>query len=104
MTFAPRSILEVRAFLKGEDADLSDVELGIAGGPSHVATGTSYHLGRDQLQMSKNPYSARTARDKAGLSNASSALDVDDDLDELRELSVWVVAECRKNASDTRDL
>lgn len=104
MTFAPDSIRAVRSLLKGEDADLDDTELGIVGGPSHVRTGTSYHLGKDQLIMSKNPYSVRTARDKAGLSNASSALDIDDDLDELRELSIWLVKECRANAPDTRDI
>lgn len=103
MTFAPITIRELRAVLKGEDADLSDVELGIVGGPSHIATGTSYHLGRDQLIMSKNPYSARHPRDVAGLSNASSALDVDDDLDELRPMSAWIVAECQKRAPDTLD-
>jgi hypothetical protein len=51
--------------------------------------------------MSKNPYSARTARDKAGLANPAtanfaSALDIDNDLDELREMSDWLVAECRR--------
>jgi hypothetical protein len=104
MTFAPDSIKAVRAYLKGQDPDLSDTELGIVGGPSHVTQGTSYHLGRDDLIMSKNPYSARTARDLAGLSNAASALDIDDDLDELRTLSVWLVAACRRGEPDTRDI
>lgn len=101
MTVASPALLEARAYLKGQDPDLSNDEVGIAGGPSHVATGTSYHLGKDQLKMGRNPYSARTARDKAGLANPAtanfaSALDVDDDLDELREMSVWIVDECRK--------
>jgi len=104
MTFAPASIRAVRALLKGQDADLDDDELGIVGGPSHVATGTSYHLGADQLIMAKNPYSARTARDRAGLSDAASALDIDDDLDELRTLSVWLVGQCRAGAGDTLDI
>lgn len=104
MTFAPPTIKAVRAVLKGEDADLDDTELGIVGGPSHVRQGTSYHLGADQLIMSKNPYSARTARDRAGLSNAASALDIDDDLDELRPLSVWLVDQCRAMAKDTFDI
>jgi hypothetical protein len=104
MTFAPPSLLAVRRVLRGEDADLSDDEVGIVGGPSHVAAGTSYHLGKDQLVMSRNPYSARTARDKAGLSNAASGLDIDDDLDELRELSVWLVRQCRADTPDTRDI
>lgn len=101
MTIASPALLEARAVIKSEDADLSNDEVGISGGPSHVATGTSYHLGKDQLKMSRNPYSARTARDKAGLANPAtanfaSALDIDDDLDELRELSDWLVAECRR--------
>jgi hypothetical protein len=101
MTFASPKLLEARAYLKGQDADLNNDEVGIVGGPSHIATGTSYHLGKDQLKMSKNPYSARTARDKAGLANPAtanmaSALDVDDDLDELRDMSVWIVEQCRR--------
>jgi len=72
MTFAPPTLLAARAFLKGQDPDLTNDEVGIVGGPSHVLQGTSYHLGRDDLKMEKNPYSARTARDKAGLSNAAS--------------------------------
>lgn len=109
MTYAPASIIEVRTFLKGEDADLDNVELGIVGGPSHILTGTSYHLGADQLKMSKNPYSARTARDRNGLANpatrdAACALDIDDDLDELRPLSIWLVNQCRAQALDTLDI
>lgn len=109
MTYAPETLLQVRRFLLGADADLSAVEVGIAGGPSHVATGTSYHLGKDQLKMEKNPYSARTARDKAGLAdpeiaNAACALDIDDDWDELRPFSVWLVEQCRAGAPDTLDI
>lgn len=104
MTFAPETIKEARAYLKSRDPDLSDSELGIVGGSSHVVTGTSYHLGRDQLKMSRNPYSARTARDLRGLSNAASALDIDDDLDELRPLSIWLVEQCRAGAPDTLDI
>lgn len=109
MTFAPAALLELRDFLKGEDPDLDNNEVGIVGGPSHIATGTSYHLGKDQLKMAKNPYSARTARDKAGLAdpaicNAASAIDIDDDLDDLRPLSVWLVDQCRAGAPDTLDI
>ena len=41
MTFAPPTILAVRALLKGEDQDLDNNELGIVGGPSHISSGTS---------------------------------------------------------------
>lgn len=101
MTVLGVKLREWREYIKGEDADLDNFEVGTVGGPSHVEEGTSYHLGKDQLKMSKNPYSARTARDKAGLANAetanlASAGDVDDDLDELREMSAWIVEECRR--------
>lgn len=104
MTFAPPTLLAARNYLKGQDPDLDNAEVGIVGGPGHVAQGTSYHLGKDQLILSKNPYSVRTARDKAGLSNAASALDIDDDLDELRALSLWLVEQCRAGAPDTLDI
>lgn len=109
MTYAPQPLKDVRSFLKLEDTDLTDNEVGIVGSPSHIQTGTSYHLGGDELIMSKNPYSARTARDKAGLAdpeiaNAASAIDIDDDLDELRALSVWLVEQCRAAAPDTLDI
>lgn len=101
MTVLGVKLREWREYIKSEDADLDNFETGTVGGPSHVAEGTSYHLGKDQLKMNRNPYSARTARDKAGLANPdtanlASAGDVDDDLDELREMSVWIVEECRK--------
>lgn len=108
MTFAPPRLLELRRFFQSIYPWLEDRELGITGGPSHVVTGTSYHLGRDQLKMSRDPYSARTRRDIAGLSNAASAFDLDDGLAggaaELQELSKWVVAECRAGAPDTLDI
>lgn len=104
MTFAPPTLLAARNYLKGQDPDLDNAEVGIVGGPGHVVQGTSYHLGKDQLILSKNPYSVRTARDRAGLSNAASALDIDDDLDELRALSLWLVEQCRAGAPDTLDI
>lgn len=109
MTTASPKLLEARDFLKSQDPDLSDAEVGIVGSLSHIATGTSYHLGGDQLKLAKNPYSARTARDRAGLAdpavaNFASALDIDDDLDELRNMSVWIVGECRAGSSDTADI
>lgn len=104
MTFAPETLIDARSYLKGQDPDLDNTEVGIVGGPSHIRQGTSYHLGADQLIMSKNPYSARTSRDRAGLSNAASALDIDDDLDELRALSLWMVQQCQAGAPDTLDI
>jgi hypothetical protein len=109
MTNAPQSLLDVRDFFQTINPRLTDNQLGIVGGPSHIATGTSYHLGKDQLKMSKNPYSARTARDKAGLATASianyaNAFDLDKAIGDLPILSTWCVNECRRGAPDTLDM
>lgn len=101
MTFAPQTLLDVRDWLQAGWPQLSDNEVGIVGGPSHQDTGTSYHLGENELKMGKNPYSARTARDKAGLADpeiddAACAIDLDDDWPLLREFSIWVVDQCRR--------
>jgi hypothetical protein len=112
MTFAPATMLEVRAFVVAEDKAapvLTTDEVGIVGDGPHVIAGTGYHLGKDQLKFDKNPYSARTARDKAGLAdaaiaNAACAIDLDDDWDELRRFSGWAVEQCRKSAPDTLDI
>lgn len=101
MTVVGVKLREWREYIKAQDPDLNNINVGTAGGPSHVAKGTSYHLGKDQLKMGRNPYSARTARDKAGLAdpetaNLCSAGDVGQELDEFREMAVWIVDECRK--------
>src|SRR5688500_15813949 len=108
MTFAPQTLLEVRRFFQARYPWMTNSELGITGGPSHVLAGTSYHLGKDQLKLTRDPYSARTSRDKAGLSNAASAFDLDDGVAggpaELQQLSMWVVEQCRAQAADTLDI
>lgn len=106
MTFAPESLLQVRRIFKDRWPHIADADFGITGGPSHVLVGTSYHLGKDQLKMTRDPYSARTARDLAGLSNAASAFDITDQIGPqlLRAFSVWLVTECRTKAPDTLDI
>lgn len=106
MTYAPPSLLDWRRVFASRFPHIPTTQFGIVGGPSHVATGTSYHLGRDQLKMSKDPYSARTRRDRDGLTDAASAGDVTDWIGPnlLRELSQWVVTECRRGAADSSDI
>lgn len=70
MSFAPKTLLALRAYLKTETG-LADNELGIVGDTAHRY---GYHLGEDRLPT--GDYSARTARDIAGLSDAASATDV----------------------------
>lgn len=76
------------------------VNLGIVGDTRHKARGTSYHLGKDDLIA--GAYSARTARDKAGLkdaasANAASAIDLgrlDESLHSLWQFSRWFAQRC----------
>lgn len=106
MTFVPESLLKIRRLFMARFPGITAAEFGIAGGPDHVLTGTSYHLGADQLKMGRNPYSARTQRDLNGLSNAASAFDITNRIGVqlLRDLSVWLVAQCRAKAADTLDI
>lgn len=119
MTFAPETIQKTRK-LKIQHLDLHPTshnypndldpdEVGIVGDTAHAAKGTSYHLGKDQL--TSTAYSRRTARDKAGLSNAASAEDVGyfkvttaKGTFDLKHYTKWLFAECRKSAPDTLDL
>jgi len=118
MTYATDELKAARSLLIAEldmhpgsgayPDDLDPAEVGIVGDTAHAQTGTSYHLGADQLGA--DAYSARTARDVAGLTNAASAVDVGEfeivtskGTFTHRDLAVWSVAQCRANAPDTRD-
>lgn len=102
MTYAPATILALRTFLTPYTG-LSASSLGIVGDAAH-ATRPSYHNGRDRmLSRLSTDYSCRTARDKAGLNNAASALDIGN-FKRLRSMSVWLVAQARANAPGTGDI
>lgn len=100
MTYAPARILEVRHFL-APLTGLPATSLGIVGDVAHAERGTSYHLGRDQL--TSDAYSRQTARDRAGLTNAASALDIGN-FPGLRALSLELVKACQRDAVGTRDI
>jgi hypothetical protein len=98
MSFAPQTLLDARAYLRPRTG-LSDASLGIVGSTGHTF---GYHLGRDRLAT--DDYSARTARDRAGLTDAAAALDVGS-FPRLRELTAHMVAEARAGRlSDVREL
>lgn len=107
MTYAPKTIVDLQHFMRGKTG-LPWVSLGIIGSASHKRAGTSYHLGKDDLKMYKRPYSVyESPRDLAGLSDAASALDVgyfSGSGFDLREMSLWIVAECEAGAPDTLDI
>lgn len=121
MTVAKSKLLEARALLlrylnltpgTGPASDLDPAEVGIVGSPAHVAAGTSYHLGRDDLQLDRRPYSVyESTRDLAGLTDEASAIDVGEfsivsrgRTNNLRTFSAWLVSQCRAGASDTVDI
>lgn len=101
MTFAPPTLKQLMAYWVAQGG----VNLGIVGDTAHQDKGTSYHLGKDDLI--DGAYSTRTARDKAGLSYAASALDLgrlDGELTKLWEFSRWFAQQCFDRAPGYRDV
>lgn len=121
MTSAPPKLREARQLLlthldmhpgRVVGADLDPAEIGIVGDASHDG---GYHQGKDRLRTHKGAvqdYSViESPRDRAGLSDNASALDigwfsvvVKDNRHTLRDLSIWLVAQCKADAPDTRDI
>lgn len=110
MSYAPQTILDVRKLFQKHVPSLSNVELGIVGDDSHANSGSSYHLGKDALR--KSAYSIIEAhRDRNGLSNAASALDIGyfsiatpSGTQTLSTFNKWLVRECERGAPDTKDI
>lgn len=101
MTFAPPTLKELMTYWVSQGG----VNLGIVGDVAHMQKGTSYHLGKDDL--ADNAYSARLPRDKAGLSNAASAVDLgrlDGSLTALWKFSRWFAGECFEGNPAYRDV
>jgi hypothetical protein len=108
MTFAPRSISDLAAYWVSKGG----VNLGIVGNQAHCS---GYHLGRDRIYsncacrragkclpgLGASDYSVKIARDRKGLSDAASALDLgrlNGTLRGLREFSTWLVSRCMADA------
>lgn len=101
MTYAPTTITALARYWVSKGG----VNLGIVGDTRHQRKGRSYHLGKSQL--TSDAYSRQTARDRAGLSEAASALDIgklNGNLGQLRAFSRWFVERCRSNAPGTSDV
>ena len=114
MTFAPKSIKDVMDYWVAHGG----VNSGIVGNLVHC---NGYHLGKDRIfgacackpsgkcvpGRRGDDYSVQTARDKAGLSNAASAMDLgrlEKSLPKLWKFSVWLVKQIRADAPGTRDI
>ena len=88
MTVAPATIQDLASLWVNHCGR----NLGIVGDTKHKKTGTSYHLGRSDLAA--GAYSAKLKRDRDGLSEAASALDLgklDGGIGKLRTFSNWLV-------------
>jgi hypothetical protein len=114
MSYAPDTLQAARKFyiatLKTAGYTIDPLSVGIIGDDSHANSGTSYHLGKDALKSSA--YSiVESSRDRNGLTNAAMALDlgkfsitVKGKTHNLRTFSVWLVAQCKAETSDTLDI
>lgn len=115
MTSAPQNLLAARRLLLDNlniseavrDEDLEPAEVGIVGNAAHRG---GYHCGADRVVA--NDYSVHeSARDRNGLSDFASALDVGlfnvrvaGKAHNLHSFSVWCVAQCKANTPDSRDI
>jgi hypothetical protein len=106
MTYAPTSLTNLQRYWQGQGG----VALGIVGNTAHVY---GYHCGKDRIfdgagaGVGWADYSVKTPRDKAGLTNAASAIDLgrlDGSLEKLWTFSAWLASQCMANAADTKDV
>lgn len=106
MTYAPRTLSDLLVYWRAQGG----VPLGVVGNKAHTK---GYHLGRDRIYDGSGPglgdadYSVQLRRDKAGLSDAASAIDLgrlDGTLGNLREFSRWLVARAQADRWTYRDI
>lgn len=99
MTFAPARLLDARAYLLPRTG-LSNISLGIVGDERHLG---GYHHGWDQRRTTGDYSWSESVRDSSHRTNAARALDIGM-FARLRELSVWLVEQCKANTPDTQDI
>lgn len=110
MSYAPATIQAARRLWLDTITTLGENEVGIKGDDRHARSGSSYHLGRDALRS--DSYSiVESSRDRSGLTDAASALDIGSwsrsvagKSHSLRSFSLWLVAQCKAGAADTKDI
>jgi hypothetical protein len=113
-TYAPNSLQDARRLLLAHLPGLAPNEVGIIGDTAHQEGGDSYHLGKNKIRArnGRDRYSVdESLRDRNGLTDAASGLDVGDFAVTVRgkrhtlpTFSVWLVAQCKANTADTRDI
>ncbi|MEV5211317.1 hypothetical protein AB0K35_27975 [Micromonospora sp. NPDC053740] len=112
MTKAPATLLGARKLLLDHlgSHGLQPAEVGVVGDTAHQKQGDSYHLGKPE-QRSTGYSVSESPRDKAGLSELAAGLDIGDfavsvagKRHTLASFSIWLVAQCKANSPDTRDI
>ncbi len=119
MTYTPQALRDLRTALIGWTGCPTE-NFSVARGCGSGRGFRGYHLGKDQIFGSQgsctgqrwDDYSVKTARDKAGLSDARAAMDIQFGRNTLgrgaarllREFSTWLVAQCQANAPGTADI
>jgi hypothetical protein len=115
MSFTPTSLAALRSLWTSAGGSF----LGVVGSMTTHCGG--YHLGRDRLfgtcackpdgvcepGRGADDYSVKTARDKAGLSNAGMAIDLGPLAGQPGSevtLAKWLIGQCQSGAPDTRDI
>lgn len=95
MSIAPASLTALGNYWRSKGGQ----NLGIVGSRSHTS---GYHLGKDRIYDGAGPgrgaadYSVKLPRDKAGLTNYVSAIDLGHaNKAKLRAFSVWLVKQCQ---------
>lgn len=105
MSYAPQTLMDARKFII-DNLGVAAASVGIVGDDAHANAGTGYHLGKDALK--RTAYSIiESPRDRAGLTDAASALDVgtfSKNGQDLRDFSVWLVKQCQAGTADTKDI
>lgn len=110
MSYAPDDLKAIQAYCKTQTGQPWG-SLGIVGDAAHNADG-GYHVGVDVLralgtapEQPGGDYSyTESPRDRAGLTNGSSAFDLGGDFARFREISLGIVAACQRGDPRTRDV
>ena len=114
MSYNPDSLKQLGAYWTAHGG----VNLGVVGNDKHCS---GYHLGRDRIYGScacrpkdicvpgkaDRDYSVQHIRDRAGLTNAASAIDLgklNGSLVNLYKFSEWLVTRCQADAPGTDDI
>lgn len=104
MTRAPASLTALSAYWESQGGK----SLGIVGNTAHRS---GYHLGKDRIFSSTGlgweDYSVQLPRDRRGLTNAASAIDLgrlNGSLKQLQAFSLWLVSHCLAHGPGYEDV